>query len=104
MKQNRRSFLKTGGVAALSAAAALKLGGMHAAYAQGGLTGDITMIKGPHSANEFKFEAMIIDDFKSVEPAVNVEFTTYDWSNMNAQLTTGFASGNPADVLYLVSC
>ena len=66
------------------------------------VSGDITMIKGPHSADEARFEAMIIDDFKAVEPDVNVEFTTYDWANMNAELTAGFASGNPADVLYLV--
>ena len=72
------------------------------AWADGHLSGDITMIKGPHSADEAKFEAMIIDDFKSVEPNVDVTFTTYDWANMNAELTTGFASGNPADVLYLV--
>lgn len=64
--------------------------------------GDITMIKGPHSADEAKFEAMIIDDFKAVAPDVKVSFTTYDWANMNAELTTGFASGNPADILYLV--
>ena len=71
-------------------------------HGSGHVSGDITMIKGPHSADEARFEAMIIDDFKSVEPGVNVEFTTYDWANMNAELTAGFASGNPADVLYLV--
>ncbi len=70
--------------------------------AGGHLSGDITMIKGPHSADEAKFEAMIIEDFNAVEPNVNVTFTTYDWANMNAELTAGFASGNPADVLYLV--
>ena len=98
----RRSFIKTSSAMTLSTLATLKLGSVSAAFAQGSLTGNITMIKGPHSADEFKFEAMIIDDFKSVEPSVNVEFTTYDWANMNAELTTGFASGNPADVLYLV--
>lgn len=71
-------------------------------FSGGHVSGDITMIKGPHSADEAKFEAMIIEDFNSVEPNVNVTFTTYDWANMNAELTAGFASGNPADVLYLV--
>ena len=70
--------------------------------ASGHVSGEITMIKGPHSADEARFEAMIIEDFKAVEPDVNVTFTTYDWANMNAELTAGFASGNPADVLYLV--
>ena len=99
---DRRSFLKNAGATTLSATAILQLGGSTAAYAQGNLSGDITMIKGPHSADEAKFEAMIIGDFKSVQPGVNVNFTTYDWANMNAELTTGFASGNPSDVLYLV--
>jgi multiple sugar transport system substrate-binding protein len=67
-----------------------------------GLAGKITMIKGPHSADEAKFEAEIIDDFKKANPGVDVEFTTYDWANMNAQLTAGFASGSPPDVQYLV--
>ena len=61
-----------------------------------GLGGKITMIKGPHSADEAKFEAEIIADFKKTNPNVDVEFTTYDWANMNAQLTAGFASGSPA--------
>lgn len=94
---SRRRFLKTTGAAMATSAFPLSMPAFAA-----GLSGDIKMIKGPHSADEAKFEAMIIDDFKKIEPGVNVEFTTYDWANMNAQLTTGFASGNPADVLYLV--
>ena len=65
--------------------------------------GKITMIKGPHSADEAKYEAEIIDDFKRGYPNADVEFTTYDWANVNAQLTAGFASGSPADVEYLVN-
>jgi multiple sugar transport system substrate-binding protein len=67
-----------------------------------GLSGKITMIKGPHSADEAKYEAEIIDDFKKANPNADVDFTTYDWANMNAQLTAGFASGSPPDVEYLV--
>ena len=33
-----------------------------------GLSGKITMIKGPHSADEAKYEAEIIDDFKKRIP------------------------------------
>jgi len=99
---SRRNFLKRSGAGALSATA-LGTGLIgRAAWAAGDLTGHITMIKGPHSPDEARFEQMIIDDFKAVEPGVSVDFTTYDWSNMNAELTTGFASGNPSDVLYLV--
>lgn len=67
-----------------------------------GLSGKIVMIKGPHSADEAKFEAEIISDFKKANPNAEVDFTTYDWANMNAQLTAGFASGSPPDVQYLV--
>jgi multiple sugar transport system substrate-binding protein len=62
----------------------------------------LTMIKGPHAANEVAFEKQIIDDFQKTHPDIAVDFTTYDWANMNAQLTAGFASGTPADVQYLV--
>lgn len=62
----------------------------------------LTMIKGPHSAHEVEFENQIIADFNKTHPNVQIDFTTYDWANMNAQLTAGFASGSPADVLYLV--
>lgn len=44
---------------------------------------------------------MIIDDFKSFAPNVDVEPANCDRANMNAEPATGFASGNPADVLYL---
>lgn len=97
---SRRRLLQTGAMAASFAAMpGLATRRLFAAEA---LSGSITMIKGPHSADEAKFEAMIIDDFKSAAPDVDVAFTTYDWANMNAELTTGFASGNPSDVLYLV--
>ena len=94
---NRRRFLNLlGGSAAIPYL--MSAGSPSAA----GLSGKITMIKGPHSADEAKYEAEIIDDFKKANPNAEVEFTTYDWANMNAQLTAGFASGSPADVQYLV--
>ncbi|MDA7984288.1 MAG: sugar ABC transporter substrate-binding protein [Alphaproteobacteria bacterium] len=99
-KLSRRNFLSLTGATALAGLASDSA--MSPRHARAQISGDITMIKGPHSADEARFEAMIIDDFKQVEPDINVEFTTYDWANMNAELTTGFASGNPADVLYLV--
>jgi multiple sugar transport system substrate-binding protein len=91
----RRRFLQQG--AAIGAAPFLLRAG--SALAAGT---KLTMIKGPHSANEIAFEKEIIGDFNKTHPDVEVDFTTYDWSNMNAQLTAGFASGAPPDVLYLV--
>ena len=98
----RRDFMRRAAQAgvALSTASALLMA--TSGVARSAVSGDITMIKGPHHANEFDFEAMIIDDFKGVAPDVNVEFTVYDWANMNAQLTSLFAGGSPPDVLYLV--
>lgn len=94
---SRRRFLYLlGGTAA--APLLLHAGSARAA----GLTGKISMIKGPHSADEAKFEAEIIADFKKANPGADIDFTTYDWANMNAQLTAGFASGSPPDVQYLV--
>ena len=104
---SRRDFLRYAARTGVSASAAYAflqtVGGVRPARAASHLSGEITMIKGPHSANEAEFEAMIIDDFnRDVAPDVAVNFTTYDWANMNTELTTGFASGSPADVLYLV--
>ena len=59
-----------------------------------GLAGKLVMIKGPHSADEAKFEAEIIADFKKGNPGVDVEFTTYD-GDQRPELTAGFASGSP---------
>ena len=93
-RASRRGFLKKAGATAVMSPLALGATGLGFASAKDAVSGDITMIKGPHSADEARFEAMIIDDFKMVEPDVDVTFTTYDWGNMNAELTTGFASGN----------
>jgi ABC-type glycerol-3-phosphate transport system substrate-binding protein len=94
---DRRRFLNLIG-ASVAAPYLANVGDARAA----GLSGKITMIKGPHSADEAKFEAEIIADFKKDNPSAEVVFTTYDWANMNAQLMAGFASGAPADVQYLV--
>jgi multiple sugar transport system substrate-binding protein len=92
---DRRNFLKWS--AAFSLVPTLLRSTPSAAAAK-----HITMIKGPHSANEVKYESEIIDDFKKKKPDIDVTFTTYDWANMNPQLTAAFASGSPPDVLYLV--
>jgi multiple sugar transport system substrate-binding protein len=93
---DRRNFLKS------SAAFSLVPMLLNSAPSWAAAAKHITMIKGPHSANEVKYESEIIDDFKKKKPDVEVTFTTYDWANMNPQLTAAFASGSPPDVLYLV--
>jgi ABC-type glycerol-3-phosphate transport system substrate-binding protein len=106
-RASRRDFLQYAARAGVSASAAYAflqtVGGARPARATSHVSGEITMIKGPHAAKEAEFEAMIIDDFnRDVAPDVTVDFTTYDWGNMNTELTTAFAGGSPPDVLYLV--
>ena len=67
---SRRRLLQTGAMAA--SVAALPALATRPLFAAEALSGSITMIKGPHSADEAKFEAMIINDFKSVAPDVDV--------------------------------
>lgn len=79
-------------------------GGSSSSKAAGGgaaAKGHVTMIKGPHAANENALEAKLIRDFHKDHPNVAVKFTTYDWAQMNAQLNSAFASGSPPDVFYL---
>jgi multiple sugar transport system substrate-binding protein len=73
-----------------------------ASAATGGkVEGQISMLKGPHAANEVEIEEKIIAGFTKDHPGVEVKFSTYDWAQMNAQLNTAFSSGSPPDIFYL---
>jgi multiple sugar transport system substrate-binding protein len=69
--------------------------------AGGAVKGQISMLKGPHAANETQIEQKIIAGFTKDHPGVKVNFSTYDWAQMNAQLNTAFAGGSPPDIVYL---
>jgi multiple sugar transport system substrate-binding protein len=71
------------------------------AAGSGPVKGTVKMIKGPHAANEKALEQKLIRDFNAKQPGIKVDFTTYDWAQMNAQLNAAFASGSPPDVFYL---
>jgi multiple sugar transport system substrate-binding protein len=94
--------LSMSAVGGLLAACGSSSSGPAATAATGGpVTGEIKMLKGPHAANENALEAKLIRDFNVKQPGVKVDFSTYDWAQMNAQLNAAFASGSPPDVLYL---
>lgn len=76
-------------------------GASGAQAASGPLTGQISMLKGPHAATEDQIEQKIIAGFVKDHPELKVKFSTYDWAQMNPQLNTAFSSGSPPDIVYL---
>lgn len=62
----------------------------------------VTMIKGPHHPDDAKFWEEMKTTFEAANPGIELNPTFFDWAQMDAQLTAGYASDAPADVVYLV--
>jgi multiple sugar transport system substrate-binding protein len=62
----------------------------------------VTMIKGPHHPEDAQFWEEMKTQFESANPGITLNPTFFDWPQMDAQLTAGYASDAPADVVYLV--
>ncbi|MEA2525291.1 MAG: multiple sugar transport system substrate-binding protein, partial [Thermomicrobiales bacterium] len=62
----------------------------------------VTMIKGPHHPDDAKFWDEMKTQFESSHPGITLNPTFFDWAQMDAQLTAGYASDAPPDVVYLV--
>lgn len=62
----------------------------------------VTMIKGPHHPDDAKFWNDLKAQFESSHPGIKLNPTFFDWAQMDAQLTAGYASDSPPDVVYLV--
>ncbi|MEA2584595.1 MAG: multiple sugar transport system substrate-binding protein [Thermomicrobiales bacterium] len=62
----------------------------------------VTMIKGPHHPDDAKFWDEMKTQFESSHPGIKLNPTFFDWAQMDAQLTAGYASDAPPDVVYLV--
>jgi multiple sugar transport system substrate-binding protein len=62
----------------------------------------VTMIKGPHHPDDAKFWEEMKTQFEAAHPDIELNPTFFDWAQMDAQLTAGYASDAPADVVYLV--
>lgn len=74
-----------------------------AGTSDGKASGTVRFIKGPHSEEELQLQRKLNADFTKQHPEVNVNFRTYDWAQMDAELNTAFASGNPPEVMYLIN-
>jgi ABC-type glycerol-3-phosphate transport system substrate-binding protein len=74
-----------------------------AAASGGKASGTVRFIKGPHSDDELKLQGKINADFTKQFPDIKVDFRTYDWAQLDAELNSAFASGNPPEVMYLIN-
>jgi ABC-type glycerol-3-phosphate transport system substrate-binding protein len=64
------------------------------------LTGTVKLYKGPFVADEVNWQQQNIDLFHQKVPNVEVDFSEYDWSSLEAQVQASLASGEH-DVIYL---
>jgi multiple sugar transport system substrate-binding protein len=62
----------------------------------------VTMIKGPHHANDKDLWGDLATEFEASHPGIKLKPTFFKWETMEAELTAGYASDAPADVVYLV--
>ena len=62
----------------------------------------ITVIKGPHHPDDATFWEEMKTQFEASHPGIALNPTFFDWAQMDAQLTAGYASDAPPDVVYLV--
>ncbi|MCC6792975.1 MAG: sugar ABC transporter substrate-binding protein [Thermomicrobiales bacterium] len=107
---NRREFLRRATAVGVSTAFALKMSDALAAprpvakparwRKQAEAT--VTMIKGPHHPDDAKFWEEMKTQFEAANPGIELNPTFFDWAQMDAQLTAGYASDAPPDVVYLV--
>jgi multiple sugar transport system substrate-binding protein len=106
----RRQLVARGSALGLSMSAMASLlaacGGsssQSSAASGGKASGTVHFIKGPHSPDELKLESKINAKFHKKYPAINADFRTYDWAQLDAELNSAFASGNPPEVMYLIN-
>jgi ABC-type glycerol-3-phosphate transport system substrate-binding protein len=107
---NRREFMRRMTAVGVSAAFAAKVGDAVAGpkpvakpqrwAKQADAT--VTMIKGPHHPDDAKFWDEMKTQFEASHPGITLNPTFFDWAQMDAQLTAGYASDSPPDVVYLV--
>lgn len=107
---NRREFLRRTTAVGVSAVFAMKMADAVAAPRpaqkvnrwQKQADATVTMIKGPHHPDDAKFWDEMKTQFEAANPGIALNPTFFDWAQMDAQLTAGYASDSPPDVVYLV--
>lgn len=105
---NRRQFMFKMTAAGVSVAAATRIGDALAAPAPASparrwakqADATIRVIKGNHAANDPENWQQMKADFEAANPGIELQPEFYDWGTMPEQLTAGYASGDPWDVVY----
>ena len=82
-------------------AAAAETTAAPAAAPSEGLSGSVTMMRGPFSADDSVWQDPLVAAFNAKFPDVEVINTTYDWGAADAEIAAAFAGGSPPDVIYL---
>ncbi len=60
----------------------------------------IRFVKGVHAANDAELWQGLKADFEAANPGITLQPEFYDWATMPEQLTAGYASDSPWDVVY----
>lgn len=105
---NRREFMFKMTAAGVSTAMAAKIGDVVAAPAptspvrRWAKQADVTIrfVKGVHAPNDAEIWNEMKAAFESAHPGIILQPEFYDWATMPEQLTAGYASDSPWDVVY----
>lgn len=62
----------------------------------------VRFVKGPHSPDDTKFWEEMKAEFEGANPGITLQPEFFNWATMDAELTAGYASDSPWDVVYLV--
>ena len=101
-KVTRREFMGRGIALGFSLATLSPLLAMAGqASASSKRVAQITFMKPPHISDDRSIQEHIIAVFERSHPNIKVNFTSYNWATMNAQLDAIYAAPNPPDVAYL---
>ena len=107
---NRREFMFKMTAAGVGAAMAARIGNAVAAPApvstsrRWGKQADATsrFVKGVHAPNDAEIWNEMKAAFEAAHPGIVLQPEFYDWATMPEQLTAGYASDSPWDVVYVV--
>jgi multiple sugar transport system substrate-binding protein len=105
---NRREFMFKMTAAGVGAAMATKIGNAVAAPAPSASArrwakqpdATIRFVKGNHFVNDPGQWEQLKTEFEAANPGIELQPEFYDWATMTEQLTAGYASNDPWDVVY----
>ncbi len=105
---NRREFMFKMTAAGVGAAMATRIGDVVAAPAPSSgikrwskqADATIRFVKGVHAPNDAEIWEGLKAEFEAANPGIELQPEFYDWATMPEQLTAGYASDDPWDVVY----